>query len=333
MIVPLLCLENQSDMKAMLMDTFPDFTAKGFDINEYNKRFYNSNVVIKAESKAVHYPEHWGGLSIKTAENGTEYYQTKNSFYAVDDDCYLIFNQGRTYSSYIQSKDTVRSFTLNFAPEFESRGIASFSCGQRNLDDPFFYREGNLLMTEKLYRKDSDIGRIISNIKTMSDDFVTNEHRISEEFTYLLEGMLTMQSNLNKSVLGLELAKRSSKVEMITRLCRARDFMYSSYYSNITLNDICQVACLNQFYFLRQFKKTFKLTPHQFLTLRRLDVAAHLLRTSSQSVADICVACGFVDNASFTKLFKRFNKMTPGEYRLAGKKGQARKTWDWSLSF
>src|ERR1700759_4652724 len=115
-----------------IMKSFPDFHASCFDIAAYNKTFEKKNVIIRASAKDVSYAEHWGPLSIKCSITGTEHYQCNNRFYSVDKDCYLIFNDGQYYSSYIYSKTATESFTINFLADFQQRALHGF---ESNLDD------------------------------------------------------------------------------------------------------------------------------------------------------------------------------------------------------
>src|SRR5437764_2968 len=115
------------------MSEFPDFNAPGFDIVSYNQRFHNSNIIINASAVRVGFPEHWGGLSVKGAFGGYEYYESGDDFYAVNASNYLVFNEGRNYSSFIDSKTTVESFTINFTPELERLAWHSLSSSTSGL--------------------------------------------------------------------------------------------------------------------------------------------------------------------------------------------------------
>src|ERR1700749_3124851 len=102
-----------------IMKSFPDFHQPYFDVKEYNKKFEQNNVIIHASSKNVCYAEHWGPLSIKCTIKGIEHYQCNNRFYSVDKNCYLVFNNGQYYSSYIYSETETESFTINFSNDFQ----------------------------------------------------------------------------------------------------------------------------------------------------------------------------------------------------------------------
>jgi len=78
----------------LVMNEFPDFNEPGFDIEHYNKRFHQSNVVIRTSASSVDYPLHWGPRSVKCSFKGEEHYETGNSHYAADDEHFLVFNHG-----------------------------------------------------------------------------------------------------------------------------------------------------------------------------------------------------------------------------------------------
>lgn len=297
------------------MNLFPDFKCAGFNIEEYNKRFHNANVIIHAKSKSVDFPEHWGGLSVKTVLTGSENYKTKERLYSVDPNNYLLFNEGRYYSSWIDSTTEVESFTLNFSPDFEKRAIRSLITSPKDqLDNPFT-AELDFRFTERLYRHDEQVTPVVREIYALSGNVAKNESLIDTLFFSLLEKLVNQQLEAQQQINNLQKLKSSTRRELFERLSRAKDFINASYPFNLTLAQIADVACLNQYYFLKQFKLAFHLTPHQYLTKRRLVVAEQLLKKSDQSVSSVCHEIGFNDVASFTKLFKRTFGYSPMQYR------------------
>lgn len=53
----------------------------------------------------------------------------------------------------------------------------------------------------------------------------------------------------------------------------------------------------------------------------RVDKACGMLRESECSMAEIAAECGFCDQSYFTRVFQKLKKSTPGNYRLAARKG------------
>ncbi len=63
------------------------------------------------------------------------------------------------------------------------------------------------------------------------------------------------------------------------------------------------------------FRKAFGLTPFQYLQLRRLQEAQHLLSTTQWSVAEVARAVGLRGRRALHRFFKRYLGVTPGEFR------------------
>ena len=107
---------------------------------------------------------------------------------------------------------------------------------------------------------------------------------------------------------------------MYRRLNEVKDYIDSCFNEDITLDDLSKIALMSPFHLLRQFKKNYHITPHQYLINRRLDRAKNSILYSNASLTDICFMIGFRDISSFSKLFKRRFGLSPQQYRSAIKK-------------
>jgi AraC family transcriptional regulator len=298
------------------MRQFPDFKVKGFDINKYNERFREANVIIDASARNISYPPHWGCLSIKFCFSGNEMYRTGNALYSVDRENYLVLNEGKYYSSWIDSKIDVHSFTINFTPHFQKQVIQSLLLSpMKQLDNPTELNGPDFQFIERLYPGDPRISQRIAKIRKLTTTVDKKERKLNEQLALLLNDLSVSQESVRKEIESLQKMKGSTRRELFERLTRAKDFIYSSYEQEIGLEEMADVACLNQYYFLRQFAKAFHITPHQFLTQRRLDRASSLLKETNQPVAEICTDVGFEDPASFSKLFRKKFGSSPLEFR------------------
>ncbi|HXI04839.1 MAG TPA: AraC family transcriptional regulator [Bradyrhizobium sp.] len=84
---------------------------------------------------------------------------------------------------------------------------------------------------------------------------------------------------------------------------------------NLSLDDMATQLHLSSFHFLRKFKASFGLTPHQFLVAERIRRAKSLLCGSNMSIALIAAETGFSDQSHFTRLFRRVVGVTPAKFR------------------
>lgn len=73
------------------------------------------------------------------------------------------------------------------------------------------------------------------------------------------------------------------------------------------------VSGLSKFHLLRVFKAQTGLTPWQFQTQMRIDLARRLL-TAGEPAGQVAVACGFVDQSHMTRRFRQLVGLTPAAY-------------------
>ncbi len=83
----------------------------------------------------------------------------------------------------------------------------------------------------------------------------------------------------------------------------------------ITIAQLADLAHLSPYHFIRCFRSAYELTPLQYLTRLRLKKAALLLQQSGANVGHIIAQCGFENESSFIRLFKKEFRMTPIAYR------------------
>ncbi|GAB2805730.1 AraC family transcriptional regulator [Ferruginibacter profundus] len=103
------------------------------------------------------------------------------------------------------------------------------------------------------------------------------------------------------------------KVYLYRRIVQAKLFIDDHYTEPIDLDNISDEAYFSKFHFIRLFKKIYGKTPHQYLTVVRLDKAMALLKNGTPVTA-ACYAVGFESLSSFSGLFKRTVGCSPSDY-------------------
>jgi AraC family transcriptional regulator len=106
-------------------------------------------------------------------------------------------------------------------------------------------------------------------------------------------------------------------VEKLTdlRLRRVIHFLHASFWQEITLDGLAEVAGLSPNYFLNAFKQSTGRTPHRYLTELRIARACELLQDPHRSIVDISLDVGFSSQSHLTSVFRRFLKTTPAAHR------------------
>lgn len=101
------------------------------------------------------------------------------------------------------------------------------------------------------------------------------------------------------------------------RLQKVCDYIDDHYAEAITLDQLAAEAGLSPFHFLRLFREATGLTPHRYVTDRRIQAARKALERQSSSLQEIALASGFGSQDSFTRVFRKSTGFTPGRYREA----------------
>jgi len=104
------------------------------------------------------------------------------------------------------------------------------------------------------------------------------------------------------------------KIYLYRRIVQAKLFIDKRFAEPIDLNNISDEACFSKFHFIRQFKKIYGKTPHQYLKAVRIEKAMELLRTEVP-VSDVCYAVGFESLSSFSGLFRLMAGLSPSAYQ------------------
>ena len=82
-----------------------------------------------------------------------------------------------------------------------------------------------------------------------------------------------------------------------------------------SLAQLAEVVHLSAYHFARQFKVATGLPPHQYLILRRVERAKHLLQGDDLSLAEVAAGTGFNDQSKFSHTFKRIVGVSPRQFR------------------
>jgi transcriptional regulator GlxA family with amidase domain len=120
------------------------------------------------------------------------------------------------------------------------------------------------------------------------------------------------------SVVGLARIHSEPHTFNSSEIGQVIDYVNENLSSNLTIDELAKLVGLGRARFIRRFKATTSITPHQFVILRRVWKARRLLVEKGMDQTEIALHCGFVSQSHFISTFKKVVGMTPSEYRLAG---------------
>lgn len=92
-------------------------------------------------------------------------------------------------------------------------------------------------------------------------------------------------------------------------------YMREHLTENIQVDKLADKACMSTSNFYRSFKNTLGESPIDYLNGERIKFAKKLIQRTNSKFADIAYKSGFNNTSYFNRQFKRFEKITPNQYR------------------
>ena len=96
---------------------------------------------------------------------------------------------------------------------------------------------------------------------------------------------------------------------------RVADHVQAHLDTPIRVEDMARLIRLSTSYFSRAFRLSFSMSPHAYVIALRLARARDLLLGSDEQMIQIAMACGFADQAHFSRVFHREMGCAPGRWR------------------
>jgi AraC-like DNA-binding protein len=109
--------------------------------------------------------------------------------------------------------------------------------------------------------------------------------------------------------------KRSTRIETLQRIERARGFIHASAGRSISLEEVAGEAALSRFHLSRSFAEVFGVPPLAYHRRLRLDAAARLLRADAASATEIADQLGYASLSAFTRAFRQQFGVPPSAAR------------------
>ncbi len=95
--------------------------------------------------------------------------------------------------------------------------------------------------------------------------------------------------------------------------------------SDISLNQIIESCSISQGYLSRIFKNQFQVSVMEYLHLRKMHLAKGYFYLTNDSVAEVAFRLGYSESNYFSKVFKKYERITVQQYRksIQTKRGTA----------
>ena len=182
--------------------------------------------------------------------------------------------------------------------ELDVRGFICFSTRQQGLDKlPMVYEEVTAL---------GKYGFFVGEEPILGYDYNCSQKEMEEIRTI---GAMREQEQKDTDMASGQGKRYSKPVELSLQLIEG------SYDRNISLDEICREAAVSRNYFCYLFKREVGVSVWNYLTQLRMERAKKLLEETDLRSYEIAFQVGYDNPSYFSRIFKKYEQMTPNEYR------------------
>jgi AraC family transcriptional regulator len=309
----------------LLLRSLPDLATSDAESQEsVRTKCGRENGVIWGRARRADFGPYPDTLSIRAVWGGTQHCHFNGRTIAVDDDSFLILNQGRTYSTSIRATQPVESLTVCFRPDVvrlvDSEAESSL---EKALDRGGTGSEHSTDFIENLQPHEGTVSPVLKFIRAHLWRGLVDEAWYEEQLIFLLERMRCRQGKLLERIDQLALIRPATRREAFRRIALATDFLHTHYVEDVDLGTLAGMAYLSKFHFLRLFRLIHGVTPRAYLQRKRVNVAVRLLESTQLSISEVALSVGFAYESTLLRHMRRRTKLSPRQIRTRVLSGEA----------
>lgn len=113
----------------------------------------------------------------------------------------------------------------------------------------------------------------------------------------------------------MKILDKKTQTDYQNRINRVFQYIDENLDSDLSLNTISAIAFFSPYHFHRVFKFITEETLNEYVTRRKIEKSALDLIHKDIGITEISTRCGFNDNSSFTRTFKKYYGVNPTEFR------------------
>lgn len=162
--------------------------------------------------------------------------------------------------------------------------------------------------------KQVQIDKMLNNYKESIGILLDNPELVDERM---------IKTKLKEFVLLVSKSEAApSQLDFLAALFKPNEVEFKStihhnLYANLSLGELAALCHLSLSSFKRKFLELFRESPKKYITKKKVEKAATLLKSGNQRISEIAYQVGFDSPATFNRNFVSQYEKSPSEYRLS----------------
>jgi len=226
-----------------------------------------------------------GMFLLEYVESGKGYIECAGKKYTVTENSVYFINRMTTHKYYSDPDDPMKKYWVAFTGPLAHGFVDSLK-----LTEPVYVIKYNAL---------HHLRGIHTSLQSLTDSNTV------KCFTDVASSILRI---------FIAIASAGEQTVPLTTAERVKAFIDSSESPVLYLDDIAERFGISKAHLIGIFSRAYGVTPHKYITDRKIDAAKQMFEHTDSSIADVSELLCFSSTQYFSRVFKERCGLTPGEY-------------------
>lgn len=266
-----------------------------------------------SDSKWIHMKRNLTDYEIIIVNKGTIYIQQNDIKYAAKEGDMILFTPGSIQKGYDYSSKGTNFYWLHFSCLSEYTMVSKSDAINEIFlynNNPYYSGLCNSILIP-MFSNNLNLDRVNVLFRQLLH-LSQSKYYTKQNVNYILTSLLIeITEQVISNFRFIEKEDVNNKISEITQ------WINIHIKNNISLKDVAYEFNFSKEYLARYFKKKMGMSMQEYINYLRISEAKQLLCKSDLKIKEISASLGFVDDKYFLKLFKKYENMTPKQYKNA----------------